>query len=100
MFVAIYKYTMPDDKTKKYVDLEKQAIQIYQEHGCLGVEIYRDAQDPRKWMEINRYKDRAHFNEVMEAVDRDPKIRSLLQEFIQLFEDGQPPIKEMYYRMI
>lgn len=91
---------MPADKTKKYVDLEKQAIQIYMQHGCLGVEIYRDAQDPGKWMEINRYKDRAHFNEVMEAVDSDPKIRSLLQEFIKLFEEGKPPEKDMYYRMI
>ena len=100
MFVAIYKYSMPADRTKKYVEIEKQAIQIYLRHGCLGVEIYRDAEDPRRWMEINRYKDRAHYNEVVAAVEGDPNIRPLLQEFINLFEDGKPPEKNTYYRMI
>lgn len=100
MFIATYHYTMPTEKTKQYIMLEKQAIKIYMEHGCLGVEIYRDAKDPRRWMEINRYKDRQHYNEVIATVDEDPRIAPLFEEFIGLFDESNKPEKTTYYRMI
>ncbi len=101
MFVVVYHYQVPIDKTKQYIMLEKQAIAVYMEHGCLGVEIYRDAKDPRRWMEINRFRDRQHYNEVIAAVDDDPRIGPLFEEFISLFnaEEYQPE-KQTYYRMI
>ncbi len=100
MFVVTYQYMMQPEKTKQYITLEKQAIEIYLEHGCLGVEIYRDAKDPRKWMELNRYRDRQHYNEVIASVDEDPRIKPLFEEFIGLFEEGNQPDKSTYYRMI
>ena len=101
MFVAVYKYLLPPKKTKQYIMLEKQAIQIYLEHGCLGVEIYRDAKDPRQWMEINRFIDRQHYNQVISAVDDDPRITQLFKEFMSLFNDeDNEPEKTIYYRMI
>lgn len=100
MFVVTYQYMMPTEKTKQYIMLEMQAIEIYLEHGCLGVEIYRDAKDPRKWMELNRYKDREHYNEVTASVDADPRLKHLFDEFITLFEEGNQPEKNTYFRMI
>lgn len=100
MFVVTYHYMMPMEKTKRYVMLEKQAIDIYLEHGCLAVEIYRDAKDPRRWMEINRFRDRAHYNEVIASVDEDPRIKPLFEEFIGLLKEGEQPEKTTYYRMI
>lgn len=101
MFVVVYHYIVPIDKTKQYIMLEKQAIKVYMEHGCLGVEIYRDAKDPRRWMEINRFRDRQHYNEVIGAVDEDPSIKPLYEEFMSLFnvEEYQPE-KQTYFRMI
>lgn len=101
MFVVVYHYIVPMDKTKQYIMLEKQAIKVYMEHGCLGVEIYRDAKAPRRWMEINRFRDRQHYNEVIEAVDEDPSIKPLYEEFMSLFnvEEYQPE-KQTYFRMI
>lgn len=100
MFVVTYQYTIPMEKTKQYVAVEKQAIEIYLEHGCLGVEIYRDSKDPRRWMELNRYRDRQHYNEVIASVDEDPRIKPLFEEFIDLFGEGSQPEKTTYYRMI
>jgi quinol monooxygenase YgiN len=91
---------MPAEKTKQYIMLEKKAIEIYLEHGCLAVEIYRDAKDPRRWMEINRFRDRTHYTEVIASVDEDPRIKPLFEEFIGLFEEGNQPEKTTYYRMI
>lgn len=101
MFVVVYHYTVPMEKTKQYIMLEKQAIKVYTEHGCPGVEIYRDAKDPRRWMEINRFRDRQQYNEIIAAVDEDPRIRPLFEEFMSLFdaEEAQPE-KITYFRMI
>lgn len=101
MFVAVYHYTVPIDKTKEYITLEQQAVKVYLEHGCLGVEIYRDAKDPRRWMEINRFRDRQHYNEVVGAVDGDSRIKPLYEEFLSLFDtDEAEPDKRTYFRMV
>lgn len=100
LFVVTYHYMMPTEKTKQYIMLEMRAIEIYLEHGCLGVEIYRDAKDPRKWMELNRYKDREHYNEVTASVDADPRLKPIFDEFITLFEEKSQPEKNTYFRMI
>ena len=100
MFVAIYRYHVPTDKTKDYIMLQRKAIELYMEHGCLGVEIYRDDKDPRRWMEINRYEDRAHYGEVIAAVDGDPRIKPLFEEFMSLIDSEETTERSTYYRMI
>jgi len=101
LFVVVYHYQVPMEKTKQYIMLEKQATKIYMEHGCLGVEIYRDAKDPRRWMEINRFRDREHYNEVIGAVEKDTRLQRLYDEFTSLLiaEEAQPE-KKVYFRMI
>jgi quinol monooxygenase YgiN len=101
MFVAIYHYMMPPEKSKEYIVLEKKAIRIYKEHGCLDVEIYRNAKDPRRWMEINRYKNREHYNEVVTAVDNDSRMAPLFVKFLALFNEKEnKPEKTTYYRIL
>lgn len=100
MFAATYQYIVPNDKTREYIELERKAIEIYKEHGCLDVEIYRDAQDPTRWMEINRYRDRAHYGEVVAAVDSDPRMEPLFEEFMGLIKSEDRPEKSLYYQMI
>ncbi|MCJ7574043.1 hypothetical protein MUO93_07255 [Candidatus Bathyarchaeota archaeon] len=72
MFIVVYHYKIPIKKTRDYVQLEKQAIKIYLECGCSGVEIYRDASYPARWMEINRFEDREHYPRVIGVVSRTP----------------------------
>lgn len=101
MFVVVYHYQVPIDKTKQYILLEKQAVKVYMDHGCLGVEIYRDSKDPRRWMEINRFRDWEHYNEVVGAVEDDPRIRPLYDEFMSLCKTEEyQPEKRTYFRMI
>jgi quinol monooxygenase YgiN len=100
MFVAIYRYHVPSDKTKEYIVLQRKALEIYIEHGCLGVEIYRNDKDPKQWMEINRYEDRTHYGEVIAAVNSDSRIKSLFEEFIGLIDSEETTERSTYYRMI
>lgn len=101
MFVVVYRYQVPVERMKRYVQFEKQATQIYMEHGCLGVEIYRDAKDPGYWMEINKFKDKRHYQEVVTAIQNDSRISQMTKEFMSLFEPGEyKPEKRAYFRMI
>lgn len=101
MFVVVYHYQVPMDKTKQYITLEKQAVNVYLEYGCLGVEIYRDAKDPRLWMEVNRFRDREHYLDVLGAVEKDPRVSPLFEEFLSLFKaDENKPEKRTYFRMV
>lgn len=101
MFVVVYHYKVPPEKAKEYVMLEKRAMEVCREHGCLGIEIYRDAQDPTHWMEINRFKDREHYLEVMKAMERDPRVRRLYKEFTTIIDIGSCEAeKRTYLRML
>jgi quinol monooxygenase YgiN len=91
---------LPPDRTREYVAIEQKAIQIYLEHGCIGVEIYRDSKDPRYWLEINKYTDQEHYDGVTAKVDEDPRIAPLFEEFKSLFEKGETPEKVTYLRML
>lgn len=100
MFVVTYRYMLPVDKTRQYVAIEQKAIQIYLEHGCLGVEIYRDAEDPRYWMELNKFEDREHYDRVIEKVEKDTRIASLFEELMGIFPGGGKAEKGTYLRML
>jgi quinol monooxygenase YgiN len=100
LLIVIYRYSLSPEKSRDYIALEQKAIQIYLEHGCLGVEIYRDPHNPRKWMEINKFHDEKHHKEVIAAVEKDSRINVLFDEFLKLFDKGDPPTKDMYLRML
>ena len=99
--MVVYRYQVPKGKTRKYIVIEKKVIAVYSENGCLGVEIFRDAKDPRYWMEINRFRDRKHYEEFVGVVGKDPRIESLTKEFMALFDGGEyQPEKKAYFKMI
>ena len=101
LYIVVYHYKIPLDKTIEYFKLEKKAIEAYLENGCVNVEIYRDAEDPRRWMEINRFRDRDHCQRVASTLDDDPRISQLFEEFQELLGDAEyEPDKKEYFHMI
>jgi quinol monooxygenase YgiN len=100
LFIVTYRYSLSPEKSMDYIALEQKAIQIYMEHGCLGVEIYRDPHNQRKWMEVNKFHNEKHHEEVTAAVEGDPRIAALFDEFLGLFDLGSTPEKATYLRML
>ena len=101
LYIVVYHYKIPIDKTIEYFKLEKKAIEAYLENGCVKVEIYRDAEDPQRWMEINRFMDREHYQRVASTLDEDPRISQLFEEFQELLCDAEyEPEKKEYFHMI
>lgn len=101
VYIVVYHYKIPIDKTIEYFKLEKKAIEAYLENGCVKVEIYRDAEDPQRWMEINRFRDREHYQRVASTLDEDQRISQLFEEFKELLGDAEyEPDKKEYFHMI
>jgi len=101
VYIVVYHYKIPLDKTIEYFKLEKKAIDAYLENGCVKVEIYRDAEDPQRWMEINRFRDREHYQRVASTLEEDPRISQLFEEFQELLVDAEyEPDKKEYFHMI
>ena len=101
MFVVVYQYKVPIDKTNEYIKLEKQAIKIYLEYGCEDVQILRDAKKPNRWMEINRFQDLKTYQKVIKKMNEDPRIEILSARLKEIFAENEPqPEKNMYYRII
>ncbi|MBM3291206.1 hypothetical protein FJY84_00845 [Candidatus Bathyarchaeota archaeon] len=101
MFVAVYTYNIPAEKAKQFISLEKKAIKIYLEKGCTAVEIYRGMKDNTHWLEINRFQDFDHYNEVLKLINDDPQMIQLFEEFLKLISDINPSAeKKLYFRIL
>ena len=101
VYIVVYHYKIPIDKTIDYFKLEKKAIEVYLENGCVNVEIYRDSEDLQKWMEINRFRDKEHYQQVASTLNDDPRISQLFEEFQELLGDTEyEPEKKEYFHMI
>jgi hypothetical protein len=52
-------------------------------------------------MEINRFRDREHYQRVASTLDEDPRISQLFEEFQELLCDAEyEPDKKEYFHMI
>jgi hypothetical protein len=101
VFVVVYNYKIPAEKTRDYINLEKKAIKIYLEYGCDDVQIFRDAKKPNQWMEINKFKDLQRYQNVIAKVNKDPRMEELYLKFQKLLHKGEPePDKNMFYRIL
>ncbi len=97
MYVVIYRYKVPSNMRKRYLELMRKTADLYAKHGCLGYEVLEDAQHKGDWLEINRFRNKAHYQKVHAAVDEDPQIETLWREFCSItYAKKNPPIKNEY----
>jgi quinol monooxygenase YgiN len=101
LYTVVYQYRIPREKSIEYVKLEKRAIEVYLELGCLKVELYRDEKDPRRWLEIDRFSDVDHYREVSSAIRDDPRITELWNRLQELLGPGNyKPTRRTYLQML
>lgn len=97
MYIVTYRYIVPTNMRKRYLALMRKTTKLYTKHGCLGYEVYEDAHHNGNWLEINRFRNKAHYQKVRAAVDADPQIEPLWQEFCAITRAKEkPPIQNEY----
>lgn len=92
MFIVTYSYKVPKDKTKSYLDLQKEVKSIYLKHGWLSYEVLEKAEKNGEWLEIGRFKNQSHFKKVVTQVDKDPEISELFSRFCSIIDIKQNPV--------
>ncbi len=97
MYIVTYRYKVPSNMRKRYLELMRKTAELYAKYGCLGCEVLEDAQHRGDWLEINRFRNKEHYQKVDAAVDEDPEIEALWQEFCSITGARKnPPIKSEY----
>ena len=88
---------MPKDKVDQYLDIQRRTKEVYVRCGCIAYEVFTSDDD---WcLEISRFKDRKHYENVTKSVDLDPKIRTLWREFCLIVEKEKVATKK-YERIL
>lgn len=84
LFIETHTYNVVENRIDRYLDIQRRVRKIYFRYGCLGYEVFKGADD--NWLEINKYKDREHYENVKNSVDLDPEIEVLWNEFCSIVE--------------
>ena len=84
LFIETYTYEVPEDRVGEYLDIQRRVRKIYLRYGCFGYEVFKGDND--HWLEINKFKDREHYENVKKSVDLDPEIEMLWNEFCSIVE--------------
>jgi quinol monooxygenase YgiN len=97
MFIVTYSCKVPKDKTKAYLDLQKEVKKIYMKQGCLSYEVFETPDKDEQWLEIGRFESKSHFKKVIARVDKDPEIPELYKRFCSIVEITKNPVLTKEY---
>jgi len=79
-----YSYKVPKNEENQCLDIQKRVKEVYCQHGCIGYEVFKS--DNEYWLEINKFKNREHYEKVEKSVGSDPEIEILWEEFCRIIE--------------
>jgi len=97
LFIETYAYKVPKSRIDQYLDIQRRTKEVYLRYGCLSYEVFRSDDD--LCLEINRFADRKHYENVTKSVDLDLKIKALWKEFCSIVEKEKIATKR-YEKML
>jgi uncharacterized protein YbaA (DUF1428 family) len=107
MFSSISIYIVPSENADQFVRVQREALAILQDEGCLDEMTFAPADlsskygcaafdrsvgagpDEQVFVSVSKYHNRAHHDEVMEKVDADPRLSQLHLEMSKLLDTGR-----------
>lgn len=107
MFSSISIYVVPKENVEQFLKVQREALAIYQDEGCLdevtfapvdlsakyGCSTFDDAlktgPDELVFMTMSKFHNRAHHDEVMAKVDADPRLSQLYTVVSKILDTGR-----------
>jgi len=104
LYTSIYIYRVPNKNIDAFLQVQKEASEIYQKYGaiedvtfaafdveakygCLGfLDILETRNDETMFVGLSRFENRVHHDEVMAKVDQDSQINILYEKVTSLIE--------------
>ena len=84
LFIVTYAYEVPENRIDRCLDIQNRTKKVYLKHGCTAYEVFKSDDD--WWLEIDKFRDKKHYEKVKESVDKDPEIEILWKKFCSLVE--------------
>jgi len=104
MYASIYIYRLPKENVDAFLQIQKEAAEIYQRYGALADETFAPVDlkakygcvpifealdveaDEEIFIGISRFRNRAHHDRVMSQVDSDERIGQLYGQVTKLLD--------------
>jgi len=87
--------TIRADDRSGLVDFLRQALPLYESPGGIRVRLLQKLDDPRSFIEVIEYEDRATYEEDQVRIESQVEMRTCLETWRGLL--AGPPIVESYY---
>jgi uncharacterized protein YbaA (DUF1428 family) len=107
MYTSIYIYRVPRDHVAQFLQVQREAAEIYRRYGALDDETYGPCNLEGKYectpfpaafeveegeevfVSLSRFRDLVHHDEVMSQVDTDDRISQLYEKVAGLLDVGR-----------
>lgn len=104
MYIIWFLHRVPAPRADEFLLCVERAIEVFRRHGAIGGTVYAMADPTAKYgcsavptavdvaedevlfAEVDYFRDRRHYDEVMPAIDADPELEDLYQELISLID--------------
>jgi len=106
-YCSIFLYRVPKKKADAFVQALRPIMRLFEDAGCTGEELLKPAnvsakfgamsipeavnlsEDEELWIEIARFKDAGHMQEVHDVVAKNPRLEQLHSRFDLLITGKQ-----------
>jgi len=100
VFVKVYRYHIRTDKTEEFLDIQERVGKIYKKHVAYRAVYLQSQDDPGLWLEIQWCGDEDTYLEAMNAINAEPGIKELWQDFQTLLDPEKPDVEEECFNQI
>lgn len=94
MLVKIYRYRVRPELADAFLELQKQADQIYRRHVSFKVSHFRSQADPAAWTEVHWYRDLDTASKADRLMVAEPELKRLFDEFLKMLDPKDSTIHE------
>lgn len=101
MYFKVYEYNIQPDKLNQVCKIDEEADAIYSQYfNVFGSLMLQKKDDLRKILTINWYSNEKAYEEGIEKVNADPRIKSLFSDLISLLDPEDSSVTERDFNLI
>ena len=96
MHVKIYKYRLKPGREQEYLEIQKEAEQIYSRFVQKQTLFLQNSRDKEVWQEIHIYQNEKSYNDTVSSVNEQPEIQVLYNRFLEVITSFNEVSEEEY----
>ncbi|QGG54909.1 hypothetical protein [Paenibacillus sp. B01] len=98
-YVKLHAYHVQKEKRDEYLDLQRQAAEVYGRHASFRTLFLNSMEDETRWIEITTYDSEESYAEAIRLIDEEPEIGDLFRRFKSLLVQENAEIVEEDFKL-